>query len=84
MPTGRRSMVVGTISGRAQVIGGENPARNSNEEYDPSTDSWRTLTPITTQRHGAVAATIRGRIYVVGGGPSAGSTFTNVQEVFAY
>ena len=84
MPTARRTMSVGTISGRAQVIGGEAPATAANEEYDPSTNSWRTLAPITTSRHGAARATIRGSIYVAGGGPRAGSSFTDDVDVFAY
>jgi glucose/arabinose dehydrogenase/N-acetylneuraminic acid mutarotase len=84
MPTGRRAMVVGTISGRAQVMGGESPVIAENEEYDPVTDSWRTLTPMSVPRHGAAGATIRGSVYVAGGGPTAGSSFSSVNEVFAY
>jgi hypothetical protein len=33
-----------------------------------------------TGRHGAVAGTISGVVYVVGGGPQAGSSFTSVNE----
>ena len=84
MPTGRRTMVVGTISGRAQVMGGEAPVFSQNEEYDPATDSWRTLILMSVPRHGAAAATIRGVVYVAGGGPVAGSSFTDVNEAFAY
>jgi PKD repeat protein len=83
MITGRRAMVVGTISGRIQAIGGENPVVSANEEYDPATNSWRSLTPITTPRHGAAAATINGAVYV-GGGSTGGSTNTNITESFRY
>jgi N-acetylneuraminic acid mutarotase len=84
MPTGRRTMVVGTISGLAQVIGGENPAFVQNEEYDPVTDTWRSLNSLPVPRHGAAAATIGGKVYVAGGGITAGSSFTTNHNVFQY
>jgi N-acetylneuraminic acid mutarotase len=90
MPTGRRTMVVGRIgTDRAQVVGGEGAATASgvaaaNEEYDAATDTWRTLTPMATPRHGAAAGTISGVVYVAGGGSTSGSSFTNVLEAFAF
>lgn len=86
MPTGRRTMVVGTLNGRAQVMGGERTSSGGtfeqNEEYDPATDTWRTLAPMPTPRHGAAAGTINGVVYVVAGGPTGGSSFSNVNEAF--
>lgn len=86
MPTGRRTMVVGTLNGKAQLIGGENTplggAFEENEEYDPVTDSWRTLMPMLTPRHGAAGSTINGTIYVAGGGVVAGTSFSNIVEAF--
>lgn len=82
MPTGRRTMSVGTLNGRIQAIGGEAPAATANEEYNPATDSWRTLPDIPTARHGAAVATIDNVIYVAGGGPQTGSSFTDVVEAF--
>ena len=87
MPTGRRAVVVGTIGGRAQVMGGEgggSAAFVQNEEYDPATDSWRTLRAMLTGRHGAAAATMGGVVYVAGGGPNSGSSFTGVLEAFSF
>jgi large repetitive protein len=87
MPTGRRTVVVGTLGGRAQVMGGEGggaAAFSQNEEYDPVTNSWRTLRPMLTGRHGAAAGTIGGSVYVAGGGPQSGSSFTNVLEAFSF
>jgi glucose/arabinose dehydrogenase/N-acetylneuraminic acid mutarotase len=88
MPTGRRTMVVGTLTGRAQVMGGERTADNGtfpqNEEYDPVTNSWRGLKPMPTPRHGAVAGTINGVTYVISGGSVAGSSFTSVNEAFSF
>ena len=88
MPTGRRTMVVGLLGGRAQVMGGEVQGGTgvafANEEYDPLTDTWTVLTPMSTPRHGAVAGTIGGVVYVVGGGPEGGGTFTDVNEAFSF
>jgi N-acetylneuraminic acid mutarotase len=88
MPTARRAMVVGTINGRAQVIGGERGPNNAvfpqNEEYDPTTDTWRTLEPMLTARHGAAGGTINGVVYVAGGGPTGGSSYTDVNEAFSF
>jgi N-acetylneuraminic acid mutarotase/glucose/arabinose dehydrogenase len=89
MTTGRRTMVVGTLNGKFQVIGGERKSDGSafsaNEEYDPATDSWRPLKPLPTPRHGAVVATINGVVYVVGGATDAAAgTATNVNEAFSF
>jgi glucose/arabinose dehydrogenase/N-acetylneuraminic acid mutarotase len=86
MPTGRRTVVVGTLGGRAQVMGGEKTSTGAtfaaNEEYDSLADNWTKLTPMPTSRHGAVAGTINGVVYVAGGGPQGGTSFTNVNEAF--
>ncbi len=89
MPTGRRTMAVGTLNGRAQLIGGERKPSPpgtfaANEEYDPQADTWGALTPEPTPRHGAVAGTIGGMVYVVGGGSAAGSSFVPVNEAFSF
>jgi N-acetylneuraminic acid mutarotase len=36
-------------------------------EYDPVNDSWRALAPMPTKRGAAVAATVGGKMYVIGG-----------------
>lgn len=88
MPTGRRTMAVGTVEGRAQLMGGERTPNGGtfvqNEEYDPLSDSWRTLAPMTSGRHGAAFATIGNRVYVSGGGTQAGTSFTSVTEAFHF
>ncbi|WP_250658213.1 kelch repeat-containing protein [Alkalimarinus coralli] len=88
MPTGRRTMVVGALNEKIQVIGGEyNPAApdfmfRENEEYDPVFDTWTAL-PITPYpRHGAAFSTINNALYINGGGEKGGSSFTNTTEKF--
>ena len=88
MPTGRRTMAVGRINGRAQLMGGEimssGGAFPQNEEYDPTTDTWRTLKPMMTPRHGAAAATINDVVYVAGGGPTGGFALSDTNEAFSF
>jgi N-acetylneuraminic acid mutarotase len=36
-------------------------------EYDPAADTWRALAPMPTRRGSPVAATVNGKIYVIGG-----------------
>jgi len=36
-------------------------------EYDPATDTWKALAPMPTRRGSPVAATVNGKIYVIGG-----------------
>jgi hypothetical protein len=63
--------------------GGGAAAFAQNEQYDPATNSWRTLRPMLTGRHGAVAGTFAGTVYVAGGGPHSESSITNVLEAFS-
>src|SRR3989338_694596 len=56
IPTARGGLGSGTIGGRIQVFGGEGPSGTpegtfrQNEEYDPATNTWRSLTPMPTPR----------------------------------
>jgi hypothetical protein len=43
-----------------------------NEAYDPVTNTWRSLQPMMTPRHGINAAVIGNRIYLPGGATRAG------------
>src|SRR6188474_2673667 len=36
-------------------------------QYDPATDSWKSLPPVPTKRGSAVAAEVGGKIYTIGG-----------------
>ncbi len=38
-----------------------------NEVYDPKINTWETLSPLPTKRHGVDMATVNGKIYVIGG-----------------
>lgn len=40
---------------------------NNAWQYDPTDDSWKALAPMPSKRGSAVAATVNGKIYVIGG-----------------
>ncbi len=88
IPTPRGGLGSGAIGGRIQVFGGEGPSGRpegtylQNEEYDPATDSWRTLTPMASPRHGLYGATVGGCIFTPSGGPRAGAFYSDVHEAF--
>jgi N-acetylneuraminic acid mutarotase len=101
MPTKRGSPVVAAAGGRIYVIGGvvtgpnqaavhpQRPHKSVDtvEEYDPSTNTWRTRAPMPTARNHAVAGVVNGRIYVIGGRVGAAfisSGSSNVDVVEEY
>ncbi len=47
-------------------LGGWEPVTDS-WEYDPATDNWKSLAPMPTRRGSAIAQTVNGKIYVIGG-----------------
>ncbi|MCW5977425.1 MAG: hypothetical protein KIT09_05080 [Bryobacteraceae bacterium] len=88
IPTARGGLGSGVINRRIVVMGGEGASGTpegtfrENEEYDPETDSWRSLDPMPTPRHGFYGASHDGRIFTPGGGPVAGAFFSSVHDVF--
>ncbi len=88
IPTRRGGLGSGTIAGRIQVFGGEGASGTpegtyrQNEEYDPVTDTWRSLASMPTPRHGLYGATLEDRLFAPSGGPRAGGFFSNVHEAF--
>lgn len=51
-----------------------------NDEYNPNTNIWATKTSIPTAREGAAAATVGGKIYVIGG--NEGANFYDIVEEY--
>ncbi len=88
IPTARGGLGSGAIAGRIQVFGGEGPSGTpegtyrQNEEYDPVADTWRSLAPMPTPRHGLYGATVGGRLFAPSGGERAGGFFSRVHEAF--
>jgi N-acetylneuraminic acid mutarotase len=73
MPTARNGLAVAVVNNRIYAIGGAtdfNPWTNNLnvvEEYDPATDTWRTVQSMPTSRSLMSAASIGTSIYVIGG-----------------
>ncbi len=83
MPTSRMAGVAAVVGGKIYVIGGASvhpghqivslspavPHRSldTNEAYDPATNTWETRTPMPTARNHAAAGVVNGKIYVIGG-----------------
>jgi N-acetylneuraminic acid mutarotase len=90
LPTPRSGLGAGTLRGRIQVFGGEGNRLRSdgtfveNEEYDPLTNTWRTLTPMSLPRHGTNGGVIGDLLYVPGGGPREGFSETAAVDAFRY
>ncbi|MCH8961243.1 MAG: hypothetical protein IH820_07925 [Bacteroidetes bacterium] len=72
------------VSSRVYVFGGESleGTFDTTERYDPATNSWDTMPPLPTARHGLGALALRGRIYVLAGGPTPGGSQSSGNEAF--
>ncbi|MEO0838853.1 MAG: kelch repeat-containing protein [Cyanobacteria bacterium J06643_5] len=90
MPNGRRTMSVGTLNDKIQVIGGEgNTSQSFHEEYNPATGAWRSLSEneigsTSFGTHGSAFGTIGDVNYVIAGGPAPGSAFTDQVQAFTF
>jgi len=89
MPTKRGAAAAGVANGKIYVTGGANslpgvtengihPARPHNvlptvEEYDPATNTWRTVRSLLLPRNHHVAVGVGDKVYVIGG--RVGSAF---------
>jgi uncharacterized protein (TIGR03437 family) len=88
IPTARGGLGSGVLNGRIVVFGGEGASGTpegtfrQNEEYDPATNTWRSLTAMPVPRHGLYGASLDGRILAASGGPRAGAFFSNYTDAF--
>jgi len=88
MPTKRGSPVAAVVNGKIYVIGGAgvhpgsketsiHPARphralDTNEVYDPKTNTWEKRSTMPTARNHAAVGVVNNKIYVIGGRLCAG------------
>jgi kelch-like protein 17 (actinfilin)/kelch-like protein 20 len=80
MRVARNKAGAAVLNGRLYVAGGSSGNTvtsnhlRSVERYDPSTNSWETVAPMSTTRRGFVVAELDGKLYAVGGIVEGGST----------
>jgi N-acetylneuraminic acid mutarotase len=90
LPTPRAGIAVAAVNGELFVFGGETFDPNGGggevhgevEAFNPATNTWRSLSPMPTPRHGIWASVIGNQIFLPGGGIVSGFGATNVNEVF--
>ena len=93
MPTGRAFPSATILDGKIYVLGGNLPGSwpvfpvtGQVELYDPVTDTWQAVVKMPTARAGLASATVKGKIYAIGGhtGASpvvpAGTIYATVEE----
>jgi N-acetylneuraminic acid mutarotase len=76
MPTALTGLGVATVDGKIYAI-----VWGVNYEYDPSTNSWTTKTPMPTSRGSFATAVVENKIYCIGG-YSDFLEFTDANEVY--
>ena len=82
---GHQPSVTAVLNEKIYVMGGWNgySAQSSLEEYDPVSNSWRTMASMPTARYSLATAVVNGKIYAVGGGAGgAGQFIYSVNEEF--
>jgi hypothetical protein len=69
------------VNGKIYAIGGNNQSNgniqcvDTNEEYDPATETWEPKVSMPTPRMGMQANVVDGKIYVIGGNSSANKVY---------
>lgn len=88
VPTARSGVAAAALNGLVYLFGGEEISGflrdtfDEAERFDPATGEWEAVEPMPTARHGLGAAVLDGSIYVVGGGPEPGFSFSGANERF--
>lgn len=92
MPTPRSAVAWGTYKGKIYVAGGEERVKpwhrtfRAVEAYDPRTNTWSILPPMTFPRHGLAGEIVNGKFHLVSGDAASGGApgteiHTDVHEV---
>ncbi len=85
LPTERGGFATAVLGNEILIIGGESGGTHAEvEAYTPATNSWRTLSPLPTPRHGIQAAVCSGGVYLAAGGVKQGIGPSTVHEVFSF
>ncbi|MBT0159509.1 hypothetical protein G4O51_05945 [Candidatus Bathyarchaeota archaeon A05DMB-2] len=88
IPTARSGLGVAVVDGKIYAIGGRNdaisPYLDTNEMYDPATNTWTTKASMPTPRREFAIAVYKDKIYCIGGevDDTGGMYFTGINEVY--
>ena len=89
MPTARQYFGIAVYQNKIYTIGGSwwNTATgrissNTNEVYDPLTDTWETREPMPTNRSNLKANVVDGKIYLIGGRTGDQYSTVELNEVY--
>src|SRR5579871_864830 len=80
MPTARSAVASAVYNGKIYIAGGEwqdpvvQTAFRVFEAYDPASNTWTTMPPMATPRHGVAGAVIGNRFYAVSGDVQSSGT----------
>ena len=66
MPTGRYNLTSSAVNNKIYFIGGSGGG-NKNEEYTPSTNTWKTRANMPTARSDLTSSEVNNKIYCIGG-----------------
>jgi N-acetylneuraminic acid mutarotase len=89
MPTGRSGHAVASLNNSVYAFGGEGNDASAvgtfaqSESYDADLDSWTSLPPMATPRHGIGAGVVGNRIFLPAGAVVAGLGATASSDFFA-
>ena len=84
MPSKRSGIAAAPVNSSFFVFGEEDLRRtyDNNEKYDTEDGKWTSEDPMPTARHGLAGVSVDDRIFVIGGGPEAGLSVSDVNEIF--
>jgi non-specific serine/threonine protein kinase len=86
LPTPRGGSATDLLGNVIHVAGGEDLNNNStfaqHEALDLGTMTWSRAPDLPTKRHGLASAVVDGRWYVIDGGRSAGTSITDLVEIY--
>ena len=69
MSTARDGLAAAVVDGKLYVMGGSDGQNrlSSVERYDPETNAWEAVAPMSMARCPSAAAVVDGKLYVMGG-----------------
>jgi len=88
MPTARGGLGAAVVGTQCYAVGGEDWALPlpgtfaTLEAFSLADATWRTLAPMALARHGIGVAAHAGKVFVLGGGPQQGNSYTDRVEAY--